>query len=153
MLKSGLPKNKIINMNNTTISTITISSSIDNVWEAITSSNAIKTYIPNMRVISDWELGSDIRYTCYDENGSVAIWNGVEMIWTGKITELETNKKLVVSYNGSGGLVKESYELSQNEHGIVELIFTQEAVDEATAKNYIEGNEYTLKSIKKYLED
>jgi uncharacterized protein YndB with AHSA1/START domain len=138
--------------NNINISYITIHTGINKVWEALTNPTIINSYIKNMKVESDWKEGSVIKYTCYEEDGSVSIWNGNEAIWIGKIIDLELNKRFLVKYDGSGGLIQESYDLEEKEGGYLELKFTQEAVDEETAKNYVQGNEYTLQSIKFFLE-
>lgn len=138
--------------NNTNIHSININSSIEKVWKAITKTQELSKYMTNIKVESNWNLDDDIKYTCYADDGAIMIWNGQEMVWEGKIVEFNINKILAVEYNGSGGIIKEKYELSLDSDGRVYLYFEQIAIDQQTAKNYVEGNDYTLQSIKKYLE-
>ena len=132
-------------------SSITINTSPEKVWEVLTTSEGITKCLPSIKVLSEWKLGSNVEYTCYSPDGSIMIWNDKQMIWNGEITEFETNKIYSVEYNGSGGIIKETYSL-ENQNSEIKLNFMQECIDEQTARNYIEGNEFTLSAIKKYLE-
>jgi uncharacterized protein YndB with AHSA1/START domain len=131
---------------------ISIKSPVDKVWEALTTSEGVTNCLPNIKVVSNWVLGSEITYTCYEADGiTITEWNNKKMIWEGVITELTPNKVYSVEYSGSGGIIKETYTL-QSDNDSTELNFTQECVDEETAKAYKEGNEFTQQAIKEYLE-
>jgi uncharacterized protein YndB with AHSA1/START domain len=131
--------------------TITINSPIEKVWFALTDSVELTKYIPAMKVVSDWKEGSTIEYTHYEKDGTVTIWNGSPMIWSGKIEKIELNTNFVVKYDGSTGVIKEIYMLSPTEIG-TKLDFIQELTSQEVADNYKEGNEYTLNALKTYLE-
>ena len=132
---------------------ITINVPVEKVWEVLTTSNGITKYLPNIKVVSDWKIGSSVVYTCYeDEGNTITTWNNQEMVWNGIITELETNKIYSVDYNGSCGIIKETYTLKSQE-GSTDLSFYQECVDEEIAKGYNKGNGYTQLAIKKYFEN
>ena len=131
--------------------TISINSTLDKVWEVLTTNGGITKFLPSIKVLSEWKLGSNVEYTCYSPDGSVMLWDDKEMIWKGKIVEFDVNKTYSVDYNGSGGLVKETYEL-KTENDTVKLTFTQECVNEKIAQGYEAGNAFTLQAIKKYLE-
>ncbi len=79
------------------------------------------------------------------------IWNENKMIWKGTITELETNKIYKVQYNGSIGLVQETY-IIEDQNGETKLTFVQVCTDQEAANSYKNGNMYTLKAIKGFLE-
>jgi uncharacterized protein YndB with AHSA1/START domain len=131
---------------------IKIKASVNKVWSAITTSKELESYMTNMKIISNWKVDSDIVYTCYYPDGSVMLWNDKEMIWKGVITEMVTNSRFVVEYDGSAGIKKETYEIEEIDTNTTKVVFTQEANDPETAKGYDEGNRETLKLMKEYLE-
>jgi uncharacterized protein YndB with AHSA1/START domain len=130
---------------------IIIKSPPDRVWKTLTADEGITNCLPSIKVASDWKIGSKVEYACYNPDGSIMIWNDQEMIWRGIIAVLETNKVYTVEYNGSNGLIKETYSL-ETDNDNVKLTFTQECVDEASANGYKDGNQFTLQAIKEYLE-
>ena len=132
---------------------ITINSSAQKVWFALTNSNVVNKYLPNVKVVSSWELGSRIVYTCYDKDGEVYQWNGKPMIWSGEITAWEINKTLEIDYTDqSQGVTSESYILKSIDDNTTELTFTQTLVSQEMANSYKDGNQYTLDALKKYCE-
>jgi uncharacterized protein YndB with AHSA1/START domain len=131
---------------------ITIKARAEKVWKAITTSQGVESYLPGMKVVSSWNVGSEVEYTCYNKDGSIMMWNDNEMIWKGVITELAPNKRYVVEYNGSTGIEKEIYELSEENDGTTKLIFVQTATTPEVAKNYEDGNQESLQLLKNYLE-
>lgn len=137
--------------NTTNQNSIIIKSSPDRVWEILTTNDGITNCMQNIKVASDWTIGSKVEYTCYNPDGTIMVWKDQEMIWKGIIAELESNKVYTVQYNDSNGLIKETYLLETETDG-VKLTFTQECVDEAAANGYKEGNQFTLQAIKEYLE-
>ncbi len=130
---------------------IVIDSSLDVVWRAMT--DQISRYLKNMKVVTDWKQGSTIIYTHYEDDGTVTVWQGMQMIWSGVIEVLKINEQLDVSYTDqSSGLIKESYILETVSIHEVKVTFTQELISEEMANNYKEGNEYTLNALKTYVE-
>lgn len=132
---------------------IIIKSNISNVWRILTSSDELPRYLIQMKVVSDWKVGSPIVFTHYEEDGSITEWNDEPMIWNGVIEVLETNKQYDVGYvDGSGGLVRESYILEEISPHETKVYFHQEAISNEFAKNYREGNQYALESLKNHAE-
>jgi uncharacterized protein YndB with AHSA1/START domain len=131
---------------------ITINSPVEKVWFALTNSDELPKYLPPMKVVSDWKEGSTVIYTHYEKDWSITVWNNAQMVWSGMIEKLETNSIFTVKYDGSTGVLKETYLLNSSENG-TKLDFIQELTSQEVADNYIEGNEYTLKALKAYLEN
>lgn len=132
---------------------ITINSSAQKVWFALTNSDEVNKYLPSVKVVSDWELGSSIVYTCYNKNGEVYQWNGKPMIWSGKIETWEINKIFGTIYTDqSQGVISESYILKVINDNTTELTFMQTLVSQEMANSYKDGNQYTLNALKKYLD-
>ena len=139
-------------MNNTTNQyTITIKSSMDRLWKVLASTSGTLEYMPDTKLISDWQIGSSIEYACYNPDGTIMKWNDQDMIWKGLVVEFEEGETFTIDYGGSLGLVSETYSLKLVEDG-TEVTFIQVAVDAETAKNYDSGNIQTLDTLKKYLE-
>jgi uncharacterized protein YndB with AHSA1/START domain len=122
------------------------------VWNAITTSQGVESYLPGMKVVSSWNAGSEVEYTCYNKDGSIMMWNDNEMIWKGVIIELTPTKRYVVEYSGSTGIEKEIYELSEQNDGTTKLIFVQTASAPEITKSYENGNQESLQLLKNYLE-
>jgi uncharacterized protein YndB with AHSA1/START domain len=137
-----------INTNETTIK-----AKPEIVWQALTTSDNISTYMVNIKVVSDWQQGSSIVYTHYEKDGSITMWEGMQMIWTGVIEVLNPNQQFDVRYTDqSTGLVHESYTLEAINSVETKVTFIQELVSQKIADNYKEGNEYSLNALKSYLE-
>lgn len=139
----------IINKN-----TIVIASTPTKVWEAITKDQELSKYMDNnMKVISDWKIGSDIEYRCYNPDGSILVWNNKEMVWKGKIVQFEINKVLSIDYNGSAYIIKEVFEIKKlNDESVKLTLIKEEAIDETAAQYSRANNEFMLQLIKKYCE-
>ena len=126
---------------------------IAKVWNAITNSQEIKSYMKNIQVESNWEKGSVITYTCYDKDGKVLKWEGMDMIWEGVIEVLDTNKEFTCSYpSKSSGLEKESYFLTSNNENKTLVQLHQQTISKEVAEGYKEGTMHSLKLLKAYLE-
>jgi uncharacterized protein YndB with AHSA1/START domain len=132
--------------------TTSINSPVEKVWFALINRDELPKYLPPMKVVSDWKEGSTIIYTHYEKDGSITVWNNAQMVWSGVIEKLETNSIFTVKYDGSTGTLKETYLLNSSENG-TKLDFIQELTTQEVADNYKEGNEYTLKALKDYLEN
>jgi uncharacterized protein YndB with AHSA1/START domain len=131
---------------------IIINASVEKVWKAFTTKEQFESYMNGMTVVSDWKAGSPIVYTCYNKDGSVMLWNEMEMVWNGVIQELVPNEKIVTEYNGSAGIEKETYVLEKLDEQTTKLTFIQTAVDPKRARNYEDGNTQTLELLKQYCE-
>ncbi len=132
---------------------IIISTSAEKVWFALTNSSEVNKYLPSIKVVSGWELGSSIVYTYYDKAGKIYQWNGVPMVWTGVIKTLKTNQTLATDYTDqSQGVISESYTLERLEKNSTKVTFTQTLVSPEMAENYKDGSQHTLNALKKYLE-
>lgn len=132
---------------------IDINATIEKVWLALTSSFEFNTWMKSVKVQTDWKQGSEITYTCYDTNGNVVKWDGVDMIWNGKIETLIENKELTCLYpSKSTGLEKESYFLEKVNDGKTKLIQIQILTSKHVADSYKDGTLQTLQFLKNYLE-
>ncbi len=49
-------------------SSITIKTTPKRVWDTLTTNEGITRCMPSIKVISDWKIGSDVEYTCYNLN-------------------------------------------------------------------------------------
>lgn len=73
----------------TNISTILLNSSIDKVWDALTQPALVKKWQYGSELITDWKVGSEIRFR--NE------WEGQIFEQWGKILEVIPNKKIKYS--------------------------------------------------------
>ncbi len=136
----------------TTRHQISIIAPIDKVWQAITDSKSIEKYTKGMKVETDWQEGSKIVYTMYNEDGEVVEWEGMIMIRSGVIETLEPHEKIKFVYEPGSGIQSEVYKLSALDRDISMLILDQVLDSKEVADKYVEGNEYTIKSIKDFVE-
>lgn len=133
---------------------IEINASIEKVWIAITNADEFSKWMKNVKVQTDWKQGSEITYTCYDEKGKVSKWEGMDMIWQGKIKTIDTNKELTCEYpSQSTGLIEESYFLEKLSESKTKLIQNQTLTSQEVADGYKEGTSQTLEFLKNQLEN
>lgn len=131
---------------------IEINASIEKVWLALTNSVEFTKWMKNVNVQTDWKQGSEITYTCYDESGKVAQWEGIDMIWHRNIQTIEENKELTCTYpSKSTGLIEESYFLEKLEANKTKLIQIQTLTSQEVADGYKEGTSQTLELLKNHL--
>ncbi len=131
---------------------IEIQASIEEVWFALTNSEAFNSWMKNVRVETDWKQGADITYTCYDERGAVLQWNGMDMIWQGNIKTINMNKELTCVYPSQRtGLVEESYLLEKMDADKTKLRQLQTFISKEVADGYGEGTAMTLELLKNHL--
>jgi len=69
---------------------INIHGLIANVWDALTNPEMIKLYFFGTNTITDWEVGSPIKFT--------GEWNGQSYEDKGIILDMEVNKLIKYSY-------------------------------------------------------
>lgn len=132
---------------------IIINAAIEKVWLAITNSTEFAKWMKNVIVETDWKKGSEITYTCFDKNGKVLLWNGMDMIWQGHIKTIEDNKELTCVYpSKSTGLVEESYFLEKLYGNKTKLIQVQTFSTREVADQYKEGTSQSLELLKNHLE-
>ena len=132
---------------------IEINASIDKVWLALTNTDEFGKWMKSIKIQTDWKQGSEITYTCYDENGTVVKWDGMDMIWQGSIKTIEENKEFTCIYpSKSTGLELESFILEKLEDNKTKLTQIQLLISEAIADGYKEGTAHTLNFLKNHLE-
>jgi uncharacterized protein YndB with AHSA1/START domain len=132
---------------------ILINSSIDNVWNALTNSIEFSKWMKNIKVETTWKEADEIIYTCYDKDGNVLQWDGMDMIWKGIIKTIEKNKELTCMYpSKSTGLIEESYFLEKIATDKTKLIQIQTFTTEEIADGYKDGTAQTLELLKNHVE-
>lgn len=133
---------------------ISINAPIDTVWQALTTSDGTKAWMKDVIVETDWQEGSEIVYTCYDQEGKVMQWEGKEMIWKGIITTLDPPTEFTCIYPGATtGLEKETYMLESANDATTRVHFTQDCNSQEVADSYQEGSQEVLDMLKSYLEE
>lgn len=131
---------------------IEINASIEKVWIALTNADEFGKWMTNVKVQTDWKQGSEITYTCYDENGKVSKWEGMDMIWHGHIERFIVEKEFTCVYpSKSTGLEEESYFLEKVEVNKTKLIQVQTLISKEVADGYKEGTSQTLELLKTHL--
>lgn len=131
---------------------LTIEAPVAKVWQALTDKRVAEEWMLSVKVESDWAEGANIRFTCYDDKGNVAQWQGMDMIWNGTITRLVEQKEFTTKYDGSAGVLLESYLLDADGPTTTRVKFHQECTNEEAAKGYREGTDEQFVMLKKYLE-
>jgi uncharacterized protein YndB with AHSA1/START domain len=128
---------------------IEINAPVEKVWLAITNADEYQKWMKSISVITN----SEITFTCYDENGKVIQWEGMDMIWHGSIKTIEPYKELTCVYPDKGtGLIEESYFLEKLSDTKTKLIQTQSLVSKEVAEGYKGGTWHSLGLLKDYVE-
>jgi uncharacterized protein YndB with AHSA1/START domain len=132
---------------------IDINASVKEVWSALTNSTELAEWMKNITVQTEWKQGSEIIYTCYDKNGDVLQWSGMDMIWKGEIKIMDEEKELTCVYpDKSTGLEAESYLLKKLAADKTKLIQVQQLTSQEVADGYKQGTAHTLELLKNHLE-
>ena len=134
---------------------LVINAPIDQVWFALTTSDEISKYMKAMKVESDWQKGSAIKYSCYGDDGNIMNWEGVPVIWKGIIEVFEKNIEFTCVYPNPDtalGITKETYLLEEIDENTTELTFNQFTISKETAARYQHGTSNSLNMLKDYLE-
>ncbi|HEX7556051.1 MAG TPA: SRPBCC family protein, partial [Leptolinea sp.] len=122
------------------------------VWDALTKPELIKQYLFGTDVITDWQIGSPIKYK--------GVWEGKAYEDKGRIVQIEPGKLLVSTYWSSlsgltdvpGNYKTVCYELCTEGTG-TRLTITQDNNDSKEEANHSEQNwQMVLDGIKKLLE-
>ncbi|MGA7161945.1 MAG: SRPBCC domain-containing protein [Bacteroidota bacterium] len=132
--------------------TMSIKAPASKVWEALTSPDLIKQYLFGTNVISDWKVGSPIRFT--------GTWEGKTYEDKGTILKFEKGKAFQYSYWSSFSSLPDApenyavltFELSS--HGnTTELSLSQDNISDETALEHSSKNwEGVLGTMKKLIE-
>ncbi len=131
---------------------ITINTSIQKAWEALTDPAQIKKYFFGTEVVTDWKKGSPIIYK--------GVWEGKPYQDKGTILEIEKEKLIRYNYWSSfSGTVDKpenyaniSYELSKNGESVVFTV-TQDSIKTQELLEHSDKNwGMIMESLKKLLE-
>ena len=132
--------------------TIRINAPTSKVWEALTKPELIKQYLFDTDVITDWRVGSPIRYK--------GIWQGKPYEDKGKVLQMEPGKIIVSTFWSSlAGLPDNPenyktvrYELSSEDGGTGLTITQDNNSSEEEARHSEQNWNMVLAGIKKLLE-
>jgi uncharacterized protein YndB with AHSA1/START domain len=133
-------------------SKITINASAKEVWDALTKPEIIKQYFFGTDTITDWKVGSPIRFK--------GVWEGKAYEDKGTILEFLPNKRLGYTYwsslSGKDDVPENysnvTYELA-GQNGQTLVTITQDNVATIESKNHSEQNwQMVLGKLKKLLE-
>jgi uncharacterized protein YndB with AHSA1/START domain len=132
---------------------IEISARISEVWKALTTKEGMEAWAKSVTVDTEWKVGNDIVFTCYDEKGRVAVLEGKKMIFNGVIEVAKENSELSYVYpNKLFGIEKESYVLQKVDEKSTLVKMEQVYSTEEAAKGSEDGQKQILEMLKKYLE-
>ena len=132
--------------------TLSIKAPAPKVWEALTSPELIKQYLFGTKVISDWKVGSPIRFT--------GTWEGKEYEDKGTILKFEKGKIFQYNYWSSFSSLPDvpehyavlTFELSSH-GGTTELSLTQDNISDDAALEHSSKNwDGVLGAMKKLIE-
>ena len=132
---------------------INIHASISNVWEALTNPEIIKKYFFGTNTITDWKVGSPIKFK--------GEWEGKTYEDKGTILELQKNKLIKYDYWSSMSGIEDkpenyvivTYQLSGGDEN-VNLSVLQENIPDEKMKAHSEQNwNKVLDGLKKVVEE
>ena len=132
---------------------IKIHATISNVWEALTNPEIIKKYFFGTNTITDWKVGSPIKFK--------GEWQGKSYEDKGTILEIQKNKLIKYDYWSSMSGIEDkpenyvivTYQLSE-EDGNVNLSVLQENIPDEKMKVHSEENwNKVLNGLKKVVEE
>ena len=132
---------------------ITIHAPIESVWNATATTAGLAAWAPTIRIETDWNVGSPVTYTCYDEQGSVAEWEGKKMIWSGMIETLDKPHVFSCVYSDStNGIERETYTLDSIDENTTRVTLEQLCTTAEIAEKYKPGTAEMMEMMKKFLE-
>ena len=132
---------------------INIHATIANVWEALTNPDIIKKYFFGTNTITDWEVGSPIKFK--------GEWEGKSYEDKGTILEIQKNKLIKYDYWSSMSGIEDkpenyvivTYQLSGEDEN-VNLSVLQENIPDEKMKAHSEENwNKVLNGLKKVVEE
>lgn len=133
--------------------TTTIDAPPETVWDGLTDSDLVPQYFFGAEVHTDWEEGSQIRFT--------GEWEGETFEDKGEIVEIEPGERLVYTHwsplSGEPDVPENyhtvTYELAERDGG-TELTITQDNNDTEESRDHSEQNWATmLGNLEELLED
>ncbi|GHM99279.1 ATPase [Cytophagales bacterium WSM2-2] len=131
---------------------IEINAPVSKVWKALTDPEQIKKYLFGTNTITDWKVGSEIKFT--------GVWEGKSYEDKGTILALEPEKLLKYNYwsNWSGEDVLEnrqiiSYQLKGEKGKTVFTLVQENCPDEAARDHSANNWNSVLQSMKQLLEE
>ena len=118
---------------------INIHAAISNVWEALTNPDTIKKYFFGTNTITDWKVGSPIKFK--------GEWEGKSYEDKGTILEIQKHKLIKYDYWSSMSGIEDmpenyvtiTYKLSE-ENDRTKLTITQENIRDENMKEHSEQN-------------
>ena len=131
---------------------INIHASISNVWEALTKPEIIKQYFFGTNTITDWKVGSPIKFK--------GEWEGKSYEDKGTILELKKNKLIKYSYWSSMSGIEDkpenyvivTYQLSGDDENVNLTVLQENIPDEKTKAHSEENWNKVLQGLKKAVE-
>jgi uncharacterized protein YndB with AHSA1/START domain len=133
---------------------IIINSPANTIWTAITDADVYSKWMKDVVVETDWKVGSQILYVCYDENGKILSHEGIEMIWDGEIKTLNKDSEFTCIYTDyNNGLEEESYIIEKLDEKTSKVIIKQVLSHEDAVAIYDEGTKITLQNLKDFTEN
>ena len=132
---------------------INIHSTIANVWEALTNPDIIKKYFFGTNTITDWEVGSPIKFK--------GEWEGKSYEDKGTILEIQKNKLIKYDYWSSMSGIEDkpenyvivSYEISGEDENVNLTVLQENIPDEKTKAHSEENWNKVLNGLKKVVEE
>jgi Activator of Hsp90 ATPase homolog 1-like protein len=133
---------------------ITIKAPIHKVWEAITTTEIAQQWTGSV-IKTDWKVGSQVDYTCYNEDCSIMIYEGRTMKWIGTIAVLEEDSRYLIIYpeGAEHCSIDEEYSMEKIDEQTTILHFTSNFTNQEIADDYAKGVVGLFKDLQKMLEN
>lgn len=133
---------------------IEILAPIRKVWRAISTTEGMKEWAGSLKIDTDWQVNSQIVFTCYDDKGEIVEYNGEKMIFNGIIEVKNENKEITFSYPEKVlGFEKESYVLGEMDANTTRVTFAQTYSSEEKAKDAGGMQKEIMEMLKNKLEE
>ena len=132
---------------------INIHATIANVWEALTNPDIIKKYFFGTNTITDWEVGSPIKFK--------GEWEGKSYEDKGTILEIQKNKLIKYDYWSSMSGIEDkpenyvivTYQLSGEDENVNLSVLQENIADEKMKAHSEENWNKVLNGLKKVVEE
>lgn len=132
---------------------VNIHASISNVWEALTKPEIIKQYFFGTNTITDWKVGSPIKFK--------GEWEGKSYEDKGTILEIQKNKLIKYDYWSSMSGIEDkpenyvivTYQLSGKDKNVNLIVLQENIPDEKTKAHSEENWKKVLEGLKKVVEE
>jgi uncharacterized protein YndB with AHSA1/START domain len=133
---------------------ITIKAPIHKVWGAVTTTELAQQWTGSV-IKTDWKVGSQVDYTCYNEDGSVMVYEGRKMQWIGTIAVLEEDSRYLIIYPDGAQhcSIDEEYSLEKVDENNTILHFVSNFTNQEIADDYAKGVVGLFKDLQKMLEN